>query len=173
MPTFLLSPANLAGKRAGYLRTGQFELARRFRTQGAPIGELFAFTSGLYFRGKLAYANRFGRGLVITAGRGLVPVETVLVPEHLDAFAEVPIDAGDERYVRPLRHDLLALDGPVVLLGSLATDKYVAPLSAILGDRLLYPPAFVGQGDMRRGSMLLRCVREGVELEYAAWSRRT
>ena len=40
----------------------RFELARRLaRGHGPPLGEVFAFLSGLYFRGKLAYARAFAR----------------------------------------------------------------------------------------------------------------
>jgi len=43
----------------------------------------------------------------------------------------------------------------------------VAPMTAILGERLLFPPAFIGRGDMSRGGLLLRCVESGTELPYA------
>jgi hypothetical protein len=46
-----------------------------------------------------------------------------------------------------------------VLLGSVATEKYVTPLTQVLGDRLYFPLAFVGRGDMSRGGLLLRCAR--------------
>ena len=40
----------------------QFDLAQRVREpEGAAIGEMFAFVSGLYFKGKLAYALTFAR----------------------------------------------------------------------------------------------------------------
>ena len=61
---FLLSPANCGGKRARIVMSekASFELALRLRsTEGAPIGDVFAFLSGLYFRGKLAYARAFAR----------------------------------------------------------------------------------------------------------------
>ena len=54
----------------------------------------------------------------------------------------------------------------VVLLGSIATAKYVEPLLAIFGERLLFPSAFVGRGDMSRGGLMLRSVREDAELAY-------
>ena len=44
--------------------------------------------------------------------------------------------------------------------------KYVTVLTAIFGDRLLFPIDFVGRGDMSRGGLLLRQAREGVELAY-------
>ena len=53
-----------------------------------------------------------------------------------------------------------------MLLGSIATGKYADVLLDILGDRLLFPPSFVGRGDMSRGGLLLRCVRAGMELPY-------
>src|SRR4051812_32651276 len=105
---FLLSPANSGGERAQLLLNpdAQFDLACRVRSAGgAPIGEIFAFLSGLYFRGKLAYAARFqspptGRAgsLVITTSRGLLPPETHVAVEELRAMGEVPIDSRDLRY---------------------------------------------------------------------------
>src|SRR6185295_2517356 len=88
---FLLSPAHCGGERAKLLFRPQarFELAVQLRTpMGAPLGQVFAFLSGLYFRGKLAYARRFanpppvyGAGdphgqLINTTNRGLLPVDT-------------------------------------------------------------------------------------------------
>jgi len=161
----------------------RFELAHRVQREGAPLGEVFRFTSGLYFRGKLAYAEAFGRtdagapgALVIAPGAGLVPVRTVVGVAELRAFAAVPVDAGEPRFVEPLVRDARALaarrdgggaDYEVVLLGSVASPKYVAPLLGVLGRRLLFPPDFVGRGDMSRGGLLLRAVRAGVELAYA------
>ena len=60
----------------------------------------------------------------------------------------------------------LAVDTRVILLGSIATDKYSSILGDILGEQLLFPAAFVGRGDMSRGGLMLRCVDEGSELEY-------
>lgn len=149
------------------------------RGEGVPLGEVFAFLSALYFRGKLTYATRFamppqGRPgvLVITPDRGLVPPETPLTLADLHAFARVPIDAGDPRYAKPLRAHAVALrarlprDAEVVLLGSIATPKYVDVLLASLGDALRFPADFVGRGDMSRGGLLLRAARAGVELDY-------
>jgi hypothetical protein len=79
---FLLSPAYAGGERARMILRdqAQFELARRLRSdKGAPIAEVFTFLSGLYFRGKIAYATAFARPargtpgvLVITPTRGLI-----------------------------------------------------------------------------------------------------
>ena len=180
---FLLSPARCDGERAKVLFRDEavFPLARTLREpQGAEVGEVFSFLSGLYFRGKLAYANAFARPvaheepgtLVITTDRGLVsPAERVRI-EDLRAFACVDIAAGDERYIAPMRRDIeslaekLAPNDEVVLLGSIATGKYVDVLLSILGDRLLFPAEFVGRGDMSRGGLLLRCVSDGRELAY-------
>jgi hypothetical protein len=52
------------------------------------------------------------------------------------------------------------------LLGSIATAKYVEPLLGIFEERLLFPSAFVGRGDMSRGGLMLRSARDGVELSY-------
>ena len=53
-----------------------------------------------------------------------------------------------------------------VLLGSVATGKYVDILKGILGQRLLFPSEFIGRGDMSRGGLMLRCAEEKRELEY-------
>jgi hypothetical protein len=184
---FLLSPANCSGPRAKILLSerAQFDLAVRLRSaQGVAIGEAFAFVSGLYFKGKLAYALAFARppdpgaeltgsgALVITPTAGLRPVETAVTADALRAFAGVDIAANDPRYRRPLVASARALDeeiGPdcdVVLLGSIASAKYVDVLTEVFGARLRFPVDFVGRGDMSRGGLLLRCVRSGEELTY-------
>jgi hypothetical protein len=179
---FLLSPAHCGGERARLLfREGaDFDLARRVRRPpGVPLGEVFSFLSGLYFRGKLAYAEAFaapppGRPgvYVITPTDGLRPHDEPTDLARLRRFARVDIDADDARYHRPLRRDARALaadlgaTGEVVLLGSVATAKYVGPLSDAFGDRLCFPSDFVGRGDMSRGGLLLRSVRAGRELPY-------
>ena len=179
---FLLSPARCDGKRAQVLlnESATFALAERLRSPaGAPLGEVFAFLSGLYFRGKLAYAARFGRvpdrgdsSLVITTDRGLVAPSESVRRDDLLAFAQVDIASGDDRYSAPLRRDVAALaarvpgDVEVVLLGSIATGKYVDILVETFGQRLVFPSDFVGRGDMSRGGLLLRCVAEEHELSY-------
>jgi hypothetical protein len=184
---FLLSPANCSGLRARMVLSerAQFDLARRLRgPQGVAIGEVFAFVSGLYFKGKLAYALAFARppdpgaaltgsgALVITPNAGLRPVETAVTADALRAFAGVDIAANDPRYRGPLLASATALDeeiGPdcdVVLLGSIASAKYVDILTGVFGARLRFPVDFVGRGDMSRGGLLLRCVRSGEELTY-------
>ena len=188
---FLLSPAYCGGERAGLLfREGaDFDLARRLRKPpGVPLGEIFSFLSGLYFRGKLAYAEAFAAPpagvpgvYVITPTEGLRRADDPVDLERLRRFAQVDIAADEARYHRPLRRDALrlaaALDpsAEVILLGSVATGKYVEPLTEALGDRLRFPGDFVGRGDMSRGGLLLRCVREGRQLLYvpvAGASRR-
>jgi len=179
---FLLSPAHCGGERANLLfREGaDFDLARRVRRPpGVPLGEVFSFLSGLYFRGKLAYAQAFAvppAGLtgvyVITPNEGLRPADELVDLARLRRFAQVDIDADDARYHRPLRRDArrlaaaLGRGDEVVLLGSVATGKYVDPLTEALGERLRFPGDFVGRGDMSRGGLLLRSVRDGRELDY-------
>jgi hypothetical protein len=178
---FLLSPARCDGRRAKILLSpsAEFALARRLSGEGAPLGEVFSFLSGLYFRGKLAYARAFSRpvadaagALVITTDRGLVPSDVLVTHEDLRAFAAVDIGAGDPRYTAPLRRDIERLDrtlgasGRVILLGSIATGKYVDVLLEAFGERLVFPTDFVGRGDMSRGGLLLRCVNETRELAY-------
>ncbi len=153
------------------------------RREGIPIGHVFSFVSGLYFRGKLAYGERFARpprgapwlgsgALVITQSRGLVPVETRICLEHLDELAQVDVSAHEQGFTTPLLRDAsqlagsLGRDGMVVMLGSIATPKYVDPLVTALGSRLHFPIDFVGRGDMSRGGLLLRAVDAGAELPY-------
>jgi len=54
----------------------------------------------------------------------------------------------------------------VILLGSIASPKYVDVLQSIFGERLLFPADFVGRGDMSRGGLMLRCVSAAEELVY-------
>jgi hypothetical protein len=176
---FLLSPANLGGARAGYLlRDGaSFPLALRVRETGAPLGDVMSFVSGLYFRGKQAYARAFGRppdgvpgAFVVTSNRGLLPLDQPVTLRDLRRMASGDIDAGDARYRRPLVASvkrLAAAGAELVLLGSIASDKYVSVLTRVLGERLLFPPDFVGRGDMSRGGLMLRCAADGRELPYA------
>jgi len=158
----------------------QFPLARQLREpSGAPLGEVMSFLSGLYFRGKLAYAQTFARPpagapgvLVITSDSGLKPPSTPLTAEALRRAGRVPIDARNSRYRQPLEASATALatalasGDEVVLLGSIASAKYVDVLTAVFGDRLLFPLEFVGRGDMSRGGLLLRCVVAAHELSY-------
>jgi hypothetical protein len=176
---FLLSPAYCGGRRAAMLlRSGsQLPIARKLQNETLTLGEAFTFMSGLYFRGKIAYARTFAPGvdstLVITPTRGLQSPEIVVTQAVLNEFAAVDIASDDVRYSRPLERDLDALaarmpaDARVVLLGSVATGKYVDILVPRLGDRLLFPSSFVGRGDMSRGGLLLRHAASGIELEYS------
>lgn len=178
---FLLSPAHAGGQRAKMLtRTeAQFPLAQRLRAGEATLGEVFAFLSGLYFRGKLAYVERFSRsprgvagGLVITTNRGLMEQDELIDPSVLARFGSVQIDAAEPAYFRPLLASAAALwdrIGPacdVVLLGSVATGKYVDLLLTVFGEKLLFPTDFIGRGDMSRGGLMLRCAASGEELVY-------
>lgn len=175
---FLLSPASAAGKRAAILMNpmAEFELAKRLRNDELTLGEVFSFLSGLYFRGKLAYARRFASSpasiFVITSHRGLLSPDTPVDLDELREFAAVPIDVEEPRYMRPLSRTARELAGTVgqstsvVLLGSIATRKYIEPLGEVFGERLLFPAEFVGRGDMSRGGLMLRSVLSGKELDY-------
>ena len=183
---FLLSPANLSGRRANILlrpdpRTA---LAQRLQTAGATVGEVFSFVSGLYFRGKLAYANAFGGAelatdssvWIVTSTRGLLRPDELTTALQLHEMADVRIDPGSSRYRVPLERDAARLasqidsSDKVVLLGSIATPKYVEPLLGVLGDRLMIPQSFIGLGNMARGALMLRAARELKELEYLSLS---
>jgi hypothetical protein len=184
---FLLSPADCGGQRAKLVlaATSSFPLARRLREpEGAPIGEVFAFLSGLYFRGKLAYGRAFanppdpmsrllgGGVLVITPSAGLRGVDTPVTIDALRAFASFRVSLDNLASRAPLETTARAVAdeiGPecqVVLLGSIASPKYVDVLLSVYGERLVFPAAFVGRGDMSRGGLLLRQVTAGRELEY-------
>ena len=188
VPTvFLLSPANCGGRRANIVMSERatFDLAVRVRSHaGAPLGEVFSFLSGLYFRGKLAYARAFaavpehagsvaGSGVfVITPNAGLRSPDTLVTLAALRRFADVDVSADNPAYRRPLERSAKALasdigpDCPVVLLGSIASAKYVDVLQAIFQDRLLFPQEFVGRGDMSRGGLMLRCAAAGEQLTH-------
>ena len=184
---FLLSPANCGGIRARQILSpnARFELAVALRSRkGTMLGDVFAFISGLYFRGKLTYAMRFaapperdnsivGLGVqVITPNAGLRSPDVYVTHKAVTAFADGDVHQGNASYRRPLEKSARALvdeigpDCEVVLLGSVASPKYVDVLTTIFGDRLLFPIDFVGRGDMSRGGLLLRKAREGVELPY-------
>lgn len=174
---FLLSPAHCGGKRATLLlnERAAFPLAQRLRSAGITLGEAFSFLSGLYFRGKLTYATRFARppagysgAQVITTDRGLMAAEASVSARDLQEFGMVDIRADYPGYRDPLQRDAshLGPDVQVVLLGSIATGKYVDVLLEVIGERLLFPIDFVGRGDMSRGALLLRAAREGRELAY-------
>jgi hypothetical protein len=185
---FLLSPANCAGNRARIVMSERatFDLASRLRDDGASLGEVFSFLSGLYFRGKLAYARAFvrppdpdsaisGSGIfVITPTAGLRSADTVVTLDALRAFAKVDVAADNLAYRRPLERSARQIandigpDCDVVLLGSIASAKYVDVLQTIFGPRLLFPQDFVGRGDMSRGGLMLRRASAGEELPYIA-----
>lgn len=182
---FLLSPASLAGERARQLLSpdARFDTALRYRSpEGVPVEEAFSFLSSLYFRGKIAYARHFAEPpadlpssgvLVIAPGFGFVPAGWHLTEERMETLRRTPIDLKNPGYCEPMRRhserlrDALPDGTRVVLLGSIATGKYVDLLLPVFGDRLVFPRCFVGIGDMSRGSVLLRAVREDRELEYS------
>jgi predicted kinase len=182
-----LSPAFLGGERAALLfrPEADFALARQLRSlEGAPLGEIFSFLSGLYFRGKVAYGQAFGKSpeglpaaLVISPGEGLRFLHERITRERLQEWAQVAIDEDNPRFTEPLLAHAVALEQALqdrarfVLLGSVATDKYVRPLGQVFGERLLFPREFVGRGDMSRGSLMLRAARAGAELEYVPVAR--
>ncbi len=178
---FVLSPAHCGGERAKLLfnERAQFDLARRLRLKTVPLGEVFSFLSGLYFRGKMAYAKTFAKpppGLpgifIITTNRGLLDAETPVDLKQLQNFSKVDIDEKDLRYRRPLLREAkniraaMKAECDVVLLGSVATGKYVDVLQKVFGEQLRFPADFIGRGDMSRGGLMLRCAADRSELEY-------
>jgi hypothetical protein len=178
---FVLSPANVRSVRGNLLfrESGQSALWQRLRNGRVPVGEVFSFISGLYFRGKLAYARAFANApagipgiVLITSSAGLVSPDQLVTLEDLREMAMGRVDASDSGYRIPLESDARLLcehmgsHCEVVLLGSIATPKYTEPLLSVFGERLMFPGEFVGRGDMSRGGLLLRCVREQTELAY-------
>lgn len=178
---FVLSPANCNGVRARWLlrKNSRSDLAQRLRSSGAALGDVFSFLSALYFRGKLAYAQTFSRPpfdcpgiLIITPTAGLVPHDTLIRLSKLRGFGRVPIQIKNQVYYSSLQRSAKKLAGrigpdcEVVLLGSLASRKYLEILLPIFGSRLSVPAEFIGRGDMSRGGLLLRYVRENRELNY-------
>src|SRR5690606_4635059 len=185
---FILSPATTTGKRAEYLHNSDadFPLAVKLRAGKATVEEAFSFLSGLYFRGKLAYAKHFAHApagvapyYIVSSSRGLMSGKEHIDISVIEEFSRVPIDIKEQRYIRPLRRDLLALapklapDDQVILLGSIATDKYVGPLVEIIGNRLHFPEDCRSRGDMSRGGLMLRAVAADHELAYARFSSIT
>lgn len=157
----------------------RFDLAIKLREGSATIGEVYSFISGLYFRGKMAYADAFRAAppgipdaLVIVPGAGLIPPETPVTIDQLRAIAEIPVDEGNREYREALLSAARLLDehaGPAcvhVLLGSIASGKYTGPLLEVFGQRLVFPADFVGRGDMSRGGLMLRCAHSRTELSY-------
>jgi hypothetical protein len=177
---FLLSPANAGGKRFSFLmRDGaSFDGAMKLRQGVATIGEVYSFVSGLYFRGKMAYAEAFAAApagmpaaLVILPGRGLVAPETRVSMEELRAIAAVEVDEANLMFRDALCEAAQQLDEhgggcSYVLLGSVASAKYTEPLLEVFGERLLFPIEFVGRGDMSRGGLMLHCADAKTELAY-------
>jgi hypothetical protein len=177
---FLLSPARSEGRRAAMLIRPQatFQLARQLQIGDAELADVFAFCSGLYFRGKLAYARHFMRPpeglpgvLIITPSRGLLPPCQRVGVSDMQEFASVNVDASEPLFTKPLEESVRSLaatatDCDIILLGSIATGKYVDVLLPLLGEALRFPSEFVGRGDMSRGGLLLRCAALGKELDY-------
>ena len=111
---------------------------------------------------------RFAQALPPFPSYGLPPMLRV---RDLKRYGRVNVEVGEPRYRRPLLRHLEALaptwaETQVVLLGSVASPKYVELLTRVLGERVAFPAEFVGRGDMSRGGLMLRCVSQGRELSY-------
>jgi len=178
-----MSPARIGGPRSNILLRPEagFALAERLRQRKATLGEVYAFISGLYFRGKMAYAQAFANppegvppALVIVPGLGLISPDTLIDAEQLRGTGQISIEENNLAYRDPLMRDARQLEqnaGPAcqyLLLGSIATEKYTEPLETVFGDRLLFPVEFVGRGDMSRGGLMLRRASSGEPLSYVS-----
>ncbi len=152
-------------------------LAHRLRDAGVPLGEVFSFLSGLYFRGKLEYARAFARvpnaadGIhVITMTDGLVSPDARISADDLERYALCVDGAASavstlEQTARMLSQRL-GSDADVVLLGSVGTGKYTDLLVPIFGERLLFPRDVLHIGQLARGALFLRRAHDRDELEY-------
>jgi hypothetical protein len=182
---FLISPANSEGTRAQRLLGGKSksELAKRLNESGVPLDEVFSAMSTLYFRGKLSYAQKFSNPpaglpaiLIITPSRGLLLPRTPITLSDMAQISSVRALHTNPSFRDPLERDARVLSGQlgpgveVILLGSIATLKYIDPLIAVFGPRLTFPSDFLGLGNMSRGGLLLRCCRENRELSYISVS---
>jgi hypothetical protein len=176
---FLLSPANFSGVRAKQLTApgAKFPAAVAFRSEsGVAIEDAFSFMSALYFRGKAAYVRRFAPTpaaiQVIAPGFGLVPFGWTIDATRFTKLEKTPVDPASRSYRTPLEQHALSLaesvapDGKVVLLGSVATGKYIDVLWPVFRERLVFPRCFAGLGDMSRGSIMLKASVSGEELDY-------
>jgi hypothetical protein len=178
-----VSPASCNGLRARWVlkKTSGSDLARRLRGDGAPLGEVFTYLSALYFRGKLAYAQAYALPpagcpgiMIITPTAGLMAPDVSIRMPTLRGFSRAPIHLKNRRYCSTLKQSATKLaidigsDCELVLLGSVGTGKYLDILGPIFDGRLRIPSEFVGLGDMSRGGLLLRCVRENRQLNYIA-----
>lgn len=180
---FLLSPANLSGTRARQMISPRAMSAAgiAYRSQdGVRIADAFTFMSALYFRGKHAYVRAFAAphprigetAYVIAPGYGLVTLDWRLDQEKMKKLARTKIDVRSRAYTAPLRRACRELESKlepediVVLLGSVASGKYVDVLEPIFGARLRFPRIFAGMGDMQRGSVMLKAAAAKRELEY-------
>jgi len=152
---------------------GKLAYARRFASAWAEQPAC----GGQESRLDLQLVLEAGSILIIAPGFGLVSPEWPLTAERLRRLARTPVDPARRAYSAPLRRHARELASRlpaatrIVLLGSIATGKYLDLLLPILGERLLFPRAFAGTGDMRRGAMMLRAAASGEELEYAAAAR--
>ena len=165
---FLLSPANIGGIRGSGLMSGlmRSDLATRLQTKGAPLGEIFSFVSGLYFRGKLAYSQKFAKvtdGVrpvyVITASAGLIPYETVVTLDRLleicrvakerlnpnsrrillglgEYEAAIPVDDFYARCAAPIDRTIEVVDSLITKVGGLETLSCIY----IVGGGSEFPP---------------------------------
>ena len=177
---FLISPATAHGPRAQALRrqdSGSL-LARRLRAEGVPLGDVFSFLSGLYFRGKLEYARAFahapgdeaGGVYIITMTDGIVSSDTRVSSHDLERYARCEVGtpaavAMLEATTRSLAERMGAL-ADIVLLGSVGTGKYTDLLAPVFGERLLFPRDVLHIGQLARGALFLQRAREGKELDY-------
>jgi hypothetical protein len=124
---------------------------------------------------------------VITPHRELLAPSVRMTLDDLARLAQTEIDPSAREFRKPLQQDVNALaqalgpNGQPVLLGSIATRKYVDVLLSSFPQELLFPAEFVGRGDMSRGGPLTSrggCepgtrVRPSARLPCAAPDRRS
>ena len=113
------------------------------------------------------------------ADRGAGPAQTVVTRSGLRRFAAVDIGAGEPRFRRPVppgRATARRVDPEATrrscCWGRSRAAKYYEVVADVFGERLLFPPDFVGRGDMSRGGLLLRAARSGEEASLSPDPRR-
>ena len=153
-------------------------LAQQLQTEsGAPLCEVFAFLSSLYFRGKLAYARAFARPphamrgvFIVTPGAGLC-TKRRLSPRRPRRVCGGRGRSRNPHFVAPLLRDVQALVASAsstrASCCSAASLRQVRRAAAAgVRERLLFPADFVGRGDMSRGGLCCAPRAKASELDY-------
>src|SRR3954470_16973395 len=139
-----------------------------------PVGPVFPGQVSLRRSVRAAPGGARIRSVRDHAESGLLIPSVRITLDELADLAKTDIGASAEEFRNPLQRDAKALAqalgtrGEPVLLGSIATPKYVDVLLSAFPQELLFPTEFVGRGDMSRGGLMLRALDAHRELAYVA-----